>query len=270
MAKKSFDEEFELDSMASHGDEQASQTNKSDYDNNASESNSKLEENFSADNDEDDMEEKEDHAVRKPFISKKKSPAQSESSDISKKDQIPLRNMRDHENPKNTSGSDSEVESLLGQQVDTNIDSITVVPATPMGEQDSLGQIENGPDANVNSIQPSDVFKRCSKLLKPSKRNATLLLSILTIIVSTLFLVIFVPNSIFSIEYDKMALSRNKWTGSVDDQYTYLPGLHLMLPWKEWILFKKTAMNIQLNNMPIFTRDAMSVNTSFSMFYLFE
>jgi hypothetical protein len=67
-----------------------------------------------------------------------------------------------------------------------------------------------------------------------------------------------------------MALSRNKWTGSVDDTYTYLPGLHLMLPWSEWIFFEKTAKNFQIFNMPIFTSDALSVNCSFGIFYKFE
>jgi hypothetical protein len=67
-----------------------------------------------------------------------------------------------------------------------------------------------------------------------------------------------------------MALSRNAWTGVVDSENTHLPGLHLMLPWKEWLKYDKTAQNFQIKQMPIYTRDALSVKGSFDLYYSFE
>lgn len=253
MAKKSFDQDIELKSL-----NKSEAENKSDYDNNDP-SDSK-----------NDFDAEED--VSEPFISNKSLDNSEDLSEksLSKKNEIPLRNIRKHGEDK-TDGDSAEVESLLVQE--TTLDGITVEPGTETGQpagEISPAEIEQGPEPNERGIQPSEAYARLVELLKPSKRKLVILLCALVIIASTLFLVIFVPNSIFSIEYDKMALSRNKWTGSVDDENTYLPGLHLMLPWKEWIIFRKSAMNIQLNNMPIFTKDALSVNTSFGIFFLYD
>lgn len=67
-----------------------------------------------------------------------------------------------------------------------------------------------------------------------------------------------------------MALTRNKWTGSVRTDRVYGPGMHFKWPWQEPIMFDKTAHRYNLGELNIFTTDKLSVKTAWIIYYFLK
>ena len=68
----------------------------------------------------------------------------------------------------------------------------------------------------------------------------------------------------------QIALSRNTWTGSVNDRRVYESGIHLLLPWKEFIVFDKTVRSLRFDQVRLFTTDKLQVKASFRLYYQIE
>lgn len=153
-----------------------------------------------------------------------------------------LTNEPDNDNEDTQSKNEAEVEAFLKE---------TTSP-------DEVNQV-------VETETPTE-----NRIVTLLKENIALVLGFSVIILMGIFVLVLIPNCIYSLEYYQMALSRNKWTGVVDSENTLLPGLHLMLPWKELVKYEKTAANFQITQIPIYTSDALSVKCSFDIYYMFE
>ncbi|KAL4222775.1 hypothetical protein ACF0H5_018815 [Mactra antiquata] len=82
-----------------------------------------------------------------------------------------------------------------------------------------------------------------------------------------LLLVVILPLSFSTLEYDQLGFKRQKTTGSVDTSKVYSGGKHFVGPDYEFKVFKATAHLLDLHNIRVFTRDKMEVSVTAHIHY---
>ena len=63
---------------------------------------------------------------------------------------------------------------------------------------------------------------------------------------------------------------QSKLTGVVNDQKVYENGLHFLLPFSQFIKFRRTAHSFKLTDLKIFTKDSLPVKVTFVIYYFLE
>lgn len=174
MAKKSSDQDIELKSLNS---------NKSNYENNPSEYD--IDEGDNTKNLEHllDQSDNENENETTPFI------VDNNSEQVANLD---IKNRK-----KELDGNEAETETFLIAN-ETNLNTISPAEEETPENLNTLGNIENGTN------EPEKVESLVVRLIAIAKSNIALLLSIFAIFLGILFAVLILPNSIFSIEYDKV------------------------------------------------------------------
>lgn len=177
-------------------------------------------------------------------------------------------NRRNRNTNEDSNHPDQETRSLLET---TNIDEIVRVEDTSVAEENAGVSTDN-----VNRVQDRNRFSRIGKYLSTENpyvrgfKPTPIKIFYLIILVFFLFLSVFLPMCITSIQYDRIALVRNTWTGYVNENNVYSAGVHFLLPWKQFMTFDSTVRNIQIDNMRIFTTDKLEVKCSFRVYYFID
>ena len=111
----------------------------------------------------------------------------------------PLTNSDSKNRIRETDGNEAEYETLL-DHTEPNLNNINHADVTTPESPNTLEQIENGENL------PERGETLATRLINIAKSNIALLLSISALFVGILFAVFILPNSIFSIEYDKVSV----------------------------------------------------------------
>ena len=174
MTKKSSDQDIELKSLKS---------NKSNYENNPSEYDINEDDNTKNLENLLDQSDNENENETTPFI------VDNNSEQVANSD---IKNRK-----KELDGNEAETETFLNGN-ETNLNPISPAEEETPENPNTLVNIENG------TTEPDKAESLVVRLITIAKSNIALLLSIFAIFLGILFAVLILPNSIFSIEYDKV------------------------------------------------------------------
>ena len=165
---------------------------------------------------------------------------------------------------------------------------LTVAQQLEQEEQDALLAVNLQNESQLPETRPTNIFNLINRL----KENSLYIIFGFVLLLFIALLLIVLPKCFFGLYYNevccisfikiyflayhlnfiffKYALVRSKLTGKVDDSHVYEPGWHFLSPFSQWIKFYKSAHNIKLKNLRIFTKDQLRVQVSFVIYYFLK
>lgn len=165
----------------------------------------------------------------------------------------------------------AEIEQTFQINGDYRDEQVSLVHSMATSVDNNLDNIESQ-QRPINRNQSIEMFLTVQflRLVELARDYWKFVIAGVLLAVFSLVALVLLPKCFHSLYYDEYALARSSLTGKVDDKWVYEPGWHLMSPFNEWIIFKKTVHSVQLNNLQVYTTDQLMVKTSFEIYYFLD